>query len=416
MGTPAQLPDDVIVEILLCLPSHCIARCRAVCRAWRFAISHPSFERAHAERPAAVAKITTDLQRYVYGVEGPILLTRRLSRAVALELFRDDFRRALWFATPWYAFVLGSWDGVVCIERGNWPHRCIDFYVDHYVLWNPLTMACATVDTPDRLGHIIAGYAHPETRRFHLVQVSGETHGDLLISPTVFRIRRVGDAVWRELPLPGNISHTAELCMNTHVPRFVRLHGNLHWLVQPSGSGTLQLLALDMSREKFWSIGTPARQGGLAMARIGLVSGAGKLCIFGVLPSTSTMEMWVLNRYSGRPPGFWQLKESINLITLDRSDLSRTFLVTTEVEVVEGVREGQEIFLVQHAQGRIDAYNVRHKAWRMLTVSWNTSTRNVWVVMHRESALDGKVSFGEASQGLVYWVDNYGQRHFSCLS
>ncbi|KAM0860181.1 hypothetical protein ACQ4PT_046699 [Festuca glaucescens] len=144
VDTPAQLPDDVIVEILLRLPPHCISRCRAACRAWHAAISHPSFERSHAERPAAVAEITTDLQGYVYGVEGTQLLTRTVSRAVAFEFFRDDFRRTLWFATPSFAFVLGSWDGVVCIERGNRPHRCIHFCVDHYVLWNPITMACAT--------------------------------------------------------------------------------------------------------------------------------------------------------------------------------------------------------------------------------------------------------------------------------
>ncbi|KAM0855945.1 hypothetical protein ACQ4PT_049443 [Festuca glaucescens] len=376
MGTPAQLPDDVIVEILLRLPPHCVARCRAVCRAWRSAISHPSFQRSHAQRPAAVAEITADVERYLYGVEGTQLLLGKQSRAVALEFLRDDFRsrRALWFATPLlplFAFVLGSWDGVVCIERGNWPHRCIHFYVDHYLLWNPLTMACATVDAPDRRGQIIAGYAHPETRRFHLLQASGETHGDVLISPTIFRIRRVGDAVWRELPLPGNMSHTPQLRVNTHVPRFVRLHGNLHWLVEQSGSETLQLLGFDMSWEVFWSVWTPARQGGLAMARIGLalVSGAGKLCIFTVLPSTSSMEMWVLDRYSGRPPapGTWHLKERINLITLDRTDLSRKFRVgTTQVEVVQGVREGQEVLVVQHAVGRIDAYNVRHKAWRMV--------------------------------------------------
>jgi hypothetical protein len=43
------------------------------------------------------------------------------------------------------------------------------------------------------------------------------------------------------------------------------------------------------------------------------------------------MEMWVLDRYSGRPPapGSWQLKERINLITLDGTDLSWKFRVGT---------------------------------------------------------------------------------------
>jgi hypothetical protein len=86
------------------------------------------------------------------------------------------------------------------------------------------------------------------------------------------------------------------------------------------------------------------------------------------------------------------------------------------VEVVEGAREGQEVFVVQCAVGRIDAYNVRRKAWRMVKASRSTSTTDVRVVMHKDSVLNGEISFGEASRGLVYWVDNYGQRHFYCVS
>uniref|UniRef100_M8C8H2 Uncharacterized protein n=1 Tax=Aegilops tauschii TaxID=37682 RepID=M8C8H2_AEGTA len=49
--TVPHLPDDVLVEILVRLPARYIAGCRAVCRAWRSAISHPIFDRVHSSRP-----------------------------------------------------------------------------------------------------------------------------------------------------------------------------------------------------------------------------------------------------------------------------------------------------------------------------------------------------------------------------
>jgi hypothetical protein len=58
MDAFGSLPGDVLVAILVRLPARSIARCRQVCRAWRSAISHLSFEIAHAERPAADVMVT----------------------------------------------------------------------------------------------------------------------------------------------------------------------------------------------------------------------------------------------------------------------------------------------------------------------------------------------------------------------
>ncbi|KAK1650701.1 hypothetical protein QYE76_068506 [Lolium multiflorum] len=60
MHALCNLPDNVFVEIVFRLPAQSIALCRAVCRAWRSAISHNSFDMAYAERPAAVATVTAD--------------------------------------------------------------------------------------------------------------------------------------------------------------------------------------------------------------------------------------------------------------------------------------------------------------------------------------------------------------------
>jgi hypothetical protein len=86
-------------------------------------------------------------------------------------------------------------------------------------------MACATVSPLAGGGKIISAYSHPSTRWFHLLHSSGTAGGDRLMAPMTFRILRIRDAVWREIPLKEEIS------MARHHARYVRLHDNLHWLV-----------------------------------------------------------------------------------------------------------------------------------------------------------------------------------------
>uniref|UniRef100_M8C7Y5 Uncharacterized protein n=1 Tax=Aegilops tauschii TaxID=37682 RepID=M8C7Y5_AEGTA len=246
-------------------------------------------------------------------------------------------------------------------------------------------MACATVGPPSRDGGIIGGYVHPETRRFHLLHASGETyHGPC---PTIFRILRVGDAVW------------------------------LDW-VEWIGSGTspVRLLAFDTTREKFWSLETPERHGRpfhLKTTRISVLPG-GKLCLFPVEQSSSTMEawmeVWVLEDYPGGPRGSWRwrLKERISLVTWEGFDL-RMFFEINQIETVEDGEEGEEVLCLKQANGSIDAYNFRRKTWRTVACETFVYTH---LVMHRESVLQGQASFGSATGPLWKYVDWYGQRFY----
>jgi F-box interacting protein len=430
MDALASLPADVLVAILVRLPVRSIARCRKVCRAWRSAISHPSFDIAYAQRPAAVVKLTTN-ELFGFDVDyggAGVLPKIFATTSVAFELFRGRWHRdnvhinppstrALIFGRT-RSSVRGSWDGVVCIElfshTAEWslvplPPRY--GHADQYVLWNPVTMACAAVSPPAGGGEIMGAYSHPSTRRFHLVHASGETVGDHLMAPTSFRILRVGDDVWREIPLKEEIS------MAGHYARCVSLHGSLHWLVLWGSKSKLRLLAFDTTREKFWLMEAPApprlRDGAaedvLTMARLGVLSG-GKLCTFIVEPSTSTMAVWVLDDYM--KPSIWRLKERISLVSRDKSDLSRKFSMDTEVEVVEGVREGEEIFL-HHNDGtsRIDAYNLGRKEWRIVNFApW------VFMLMHSVSILPHRVSFGDAPWALSRTDDRYRHKlQASCI-
>ncbi|CAM0873386.1 unnamed protein product [Alopecurus aequalis] len=407
----SNLPEDVLVSILVRLPARSVARFRAVCTAWRSAVSDPSFDRVHAQRPAAVAKVTvaTDLAA--------------TETSVAFDFFRGRWHRdktlpsprTLWFNPcdyPSSITVLGSWDGIVCIQRRIWkptPPGPGYRLVDQYTLWNPLTMACADASAPTNSGEIIGAYAHTSTRRFHLLHASCEIVGNGRIAPTAFRILRVGDAmIWRELPLEE------EIVMNKHNAHcFVRLRDNLHWLVLSGSGPTPRLLAFDTTHEKFRWMEAPERQRGraeLTTVRLGALSG-GKLTIFDLEASTSTMDVWVIDDYDAAPQSSWRLKERISLVTWDKSDLSRTF---SKLQVVQSVHDGEEIFLHQE-DGRIYVYNLVHKEWRKVNVSRSSYSTSVSLVMHRESALPGEVSFGEAlSPALSATFQRKGQQSY-CL-
>jgi hypothetical protein len=149
-----------------------------------------------------------------------------------------------------------SWDGVLCARvfprKPPQPGAGAE-----YMLWNPLTNACAVVSAPTGQGHIIGGYAHPITGRFHLLHsdVAAHRHHDL-VAPIAARILAVGDGTdWRGVPLPCSLSMMGER------DHSVNLHGNLHWLVQPAGSEKAALLVFDTAQEKFRPMAAPERPG-----------------------------------------------------------------------------------------------------------------------------------------------------------
>uniref|UniRef100_A0A0D9Z7Z7 F-box domain-containing protein n=1 Tax=Oryza glumipatula TaxID=40148 RepID=A0A0D9Z7Z7_9ORYZ len=389
----ARLPDEVIQDILARLPPRTIVRCLAVCKAWRSAVSAPTFHRAlAAHRPAAVVKVTSELA--YFGKPW------RYCKALLLDTFRGRCSR------PWrhhaLTWVVGSWDGVVCVDveytsrfgpdlDNTQPER----REREFVLWNPLTRACATVPTPapcgDR-GVIIGAYAHPATMRFHLLHAAGEAERGLFAA-TAIRVRRVGDGgAWREVPLleqqeeeDGHDDANMQLQRRRRTIIFLRmqasqsvsLHGNLHWMVQRGSGSTarLNVLVFDTARERFRLMEAPpwddSRGGGekkgLAMSRVVVLSGVGKLFAVAVSPATSTMEMWVLDDDdSSGGARAWRLAERVGLVMWDKRDLSRAFSSATQVAAVQGDAEGEEVIL--HNDGHIDAYSLRRRAWSTASV------------------------------------------------
>nr|CAB3475137.1 unnamed protein product [Digitaria exilis] len=395
----------------------------------------PSFDRALAGRLHAVAKATTNL--YLSGLNFDLFHGRWHGSNSARQDVAGPPRRDVAFAEHDLDMfsasrVHGSWDGVLCLQLYHRFTRPVYHTLPRgmdYVLWNPLTKAFATVPTPPGRGRVIGGYAHPVTRRFHLLHSSDEpvvpVHvGDLeLLDPVTFKVMQVGDdAGWRELPPPQDQHGTSpSIFMVAGRDRPVSAHGNLHWLVLQRETRKVTLLVFDTARERFFLTAAPDLPG-LRMEMALAVVSRGELCVLAFVgspvataPEDRHLEMWMLvdddDHHSGDGPR-WRLRQRIRLFRRDGVDLLPEFMdATAVVEAVEGGEEGEEIFIRQG--DRIDAYNLREDAWRKVGV-----TKDASLVMHRASVLPPEVTFGAAARALVPpSTDRFGElrRYFTYL-
>ncbi|CAL4939626.1 unnamed protein product [Urochloa decumbens] len=409
-----SLTDAVVAEILSRLPPHSIGRARAVCRSWNAIASDPTtvVNRALAARSPTVAAIIKDagIGRIADGCRRPV-------DAVRVDRFRGAWYPGVGKKTRLSPRALGlgdmaisaesfrSWDGVLCARafpRNPPPQHGAG--ADEYMLWNPLTNACAVVSAPSAAGQgwIIGGYAHPMTGRFHLLHSSDvAVPGNRgLLTPTTVRILAVAGPytvikfhLTQEVPLPE--SKTTTISMRGEEDHAASLRGNLHWLVlQPASAGkaaAAALLVFDTAREEFRLMAAPEPDP--ETARLRVVPG-GKLCVLALTQQPPlALEVWVLDDSSDDTRRSWRLRETVRLEGSALGLSPRSFAVAVAVEVVEGVDEGEEVFI--QSGRRMAAYSVGRKAWRNVSLLRSCAA----LLLHRESIVPPGVSFGNALRG-----------------
>ncbi|EAY90150.1 hypothetical protein OsI_11715 [Oryza sativa Indica Group] len=391
MATAGALPDDLLDEILLRLPARSILRCRAVCKAWRSRTSHPYFLRAHATRSRKIAAAVVYTAAFSLAQFRTTVSIRPLSDSDGDNdgdssgaadppcVVSSSSSATMWFVTC--PFVLGSWDGVVCL-------------------------ACTTVLAPETRGIVFCGYAHPTTSRYHLLHADDAYPYNHTAAAATVRILRVGDDnnAWRRIV----IRHPASVESRNYI-RFggappVILHGCLHWLVDSLSARPL-LSVFDMEREEFRLMDAPeqwARHANpLDIKSVQIARRSGKLCAFVNEPSACALGMWTLEDYS--VPSSWRLERRIDYSRhgAGSRNVARTFrnkfsAATTAVEVlpdgvndVDGGGDGEEEIMFQFFNQfdmREAVYNVGRGAWR-----WRRILSPRRVMTHKECMLPREV-------------------------
>ncbi|CAL5084581.1 unnamed protein product [Urochloa decumbens] len=226
-----HLPEDTVAEILLLLPAKAVARCAAVCKAWRRITADPHFLAARARRrphPASILLLT-----YVdasFGAEDIAV--------DALPISSDDDARHRLIRYPTAApplattrqrclLLLASCDGVLLFKAD----------AGVYFLFHPVTRQWAQLPRLPADGYYTATL---QRRVCYVVSTGAAGPRYLLELEDVTTGRHI----------------TARLFVTPPVP----LHGSLHW-PPASTAGETALTAFDTVSETFGQMpGPPSRR------------------------------------------------------------------------------------------------------------------------------------------------------------
>ncbi|CAL5085322.1 unnamed protein product [Urochloa decumbens] len=251
-----HLPEDTVAEILLLLPAKAVARCAAVCKAWRRITADPHFLAARARRrphPASILLLT-----YVdasFGAEDIAV--------DALPISSDDDARHRLIRYPTAApplattrqrclLLLASCDGVLLFKAD----------AGVYFLFHPVTRQWAQLPRLPADGYYttykydypeLALYFHEPSGEFRLLCFSLQRRVCYIVS--------TGAAEPRDLLEPEDVTTTGRhITARLFVTPPVPLHGSLHW-PPASTTGETALTAFDTVSETFGQMpGPPSRR------------------------------------------------------------------------------------------------------------------------------------------------------------
>uniref|UniRef100_A0A0E0L5X6 F-box domain-containing protein n=1 Tax=Oryza punctata TaxID=4537 RepID=A0A0E0L5X6_ORYPU len=282
------MPDDVITEILLRLPSKSVLRCGAVCRSWRCITTCPYFLATHSSRRPNEMVVVIESDKL-----GTVPLTAPVK---GRQMWESEGRpwssRPLYFCCPKYKAgdgntiayckILDSLDGLLVFEQR----------VGLYFISNPTTRQRAYLPPlgPETCTNPVACgfYFHRPSGEYRLLchgtDQAAATGGDLY-----YTLSAGGSQPRRLVAAPAERPRVYQPPV-TH-------RGALHWLpcfIEVMRTGKMRILAFDTASETFRLMSTPPVRDGDAMS---LVELGGVLCVAAMkLHDGTSLDIWALQQ------------------------------------------------------------------------------------------------------------------------
>ncbi|KAB1201526.1 hypothetical protein CJ030_MR0G003213 [Morella rubra] len=228
-----NLPEDIIVEILLQLPVKPLLRFRCVSKRWFSLISDPHFAKSHFKRASERTQrllLSTSLRL------GSLEVDKPFGNGSAVKKLNFPFKQR-----GRRVKILGSCNGLVCVSL--YGHK--DFYI-----WNPSTGDCRKLPDPAIAVHrkniYIHGFGYDSSTddykllvgSYPLPRPSREAEGKL------FSLKSNS---WKTV---ANLFNPEEYCESAGIFS----NGALHWqaeLIDP------RIIAFDLAEEKFREVPMP---------------------------------------------------------------------------------------------------------------------------------------------------------------
>ncbi|CAN6313094.1 unnamed protein product [Urochloa humidicola] len=282
----ANLPEEILSEILLLLPPKSILRCRAVCKTWRAVTSDRAFLLAHHRRQPSrrlftfvrdVGRNHDDLKVLDYCIEAVDFRTHEF---LSVARFTGKEYDPLLRDSPFV--VHASCNGLLLMSYNNNLHLC-----------NPTTRQWLRVFPPALRHDKVMGlyYAHgpsadSEYRVLYYREIDRE--------PT-FYISTVGSGnkrhIWPHSSSPSLIKWLAKGSEGTEFNEPFLFHGNLHWL--PQFGRQNNIVVFDTVDEVFQWLHVPFKMFNV----VSLLEIEGMLAISNSYIESSKVDLWLLLDY-----------------------------------------------------------------------------------------------------------------------
>lgn len=281
----ANLPEEILSEILLLLPPKSILRCRAVCKSWRAVTTDRAFLLAHHRR-----QLPRRLYTFVRDVGGNDDDLEVLDFCVeAIDFRSHEFLSVARFTGEEYDCLLGdspfvihaACDGLLLLSYNKYLHLC-----------NPTTRQWLWVFPPALQHDTVVGlyYAHGHSSEYRVLYYRA-----INMEQPTFYISTVGSGKERCIwPHSSSASLRAWLVKGSEGTNFNEpflFHGNLHWL--PHLGRHKKIVMFDTVNEVFKWLQLPV----ILRNVVSLLEIEGKLAMSNSHIESSYVDLWLLLDY-----------------------------------------------------------------------------------------------------------------------
>ncbi|MED6179954.1 hypothetical protein PIB30_005753 [Stylosanthes scabra] len=245
-----EVPQEVMVEILLRLPVKSLLRFKCVCKHWLSLISDPNFAKQHFQlsmNPSHKILYITDSLAWSWDFNAPLLNHSALSTIHLPSAFIPP--RVYWMR------IVGSCRGFLLIALND------NILLNDLIIWNPTTGSCKKVPPPptwDNKFVFLCGFGYDaSTDDYIIVQISYQNwEGNQEV--IIFETFSVKSNSWKEVDVRGlNCTYGNLRNDDVDTPRVGSfLNGSIHWLAlrmddqreNPSDSETV-IIAFDLNEK-----------------------------------------------------------------------------------------------------------------------------------------------------------------------
>ncbi|XP_019232636.1 PREDICTED: F-box protein At3g07870-like isoform X2 [Nicotiana attenuata] len=238
------LPQEVLIEIFLKLPTKSIIQFTSVCKSWYSLITSPNF-------------ISTHLN-----YQDEYLLVRHCSGEPVKEIYalfcdNENFDQYAQFDFPFECYshfnIVGSCNGLLCLSDDLWGYR------DRSYIWNPsirksvkLPEPIFTYRTYGPFDHTLGFGFDSVTNDYKVVRI---VHSELYTDwvPPHAELYKLSTGVWQD------ITPVSPSCMYVpKIPGFY-MNGTCHWIAskQKGGESQNMIVLFDVHEETFWEMMVP---------------------------------------------------------------------------------------------------------------------------------------------------------------